>query len=132
MVKVGTVYKSNGSLDISSLPFFTAIELVFESLIEDSYILNGNPAKMLLLKEEARRVRQSQYILAFLYHLEKGQLRTLNSMYFSYAIEDDELVRLALGGPQFYQYKKKFLEFNENLVELNVFTKKIVEIRRFE
>lgn len=130
MVKIGTVYKSEGNVDISRLTLTQRIGIFVNHMIDHSSILSGNKSKFLALREETERKRIALYTTSFLYHLERGPLKNKPRIPFTYDKDDDRLVRLALGAPQFFGYRKIFPQLERNLVEIKAYSDYVVIIEK--
>lgn len=130
MVKIGTVYKSEGNVDLTRLTFAQRLGIFIHHMIDHSVFLSGNKSKFLALREETERKRIALYTTSFLYHLERGPLRTKSSIPFTYDEVDDKLVRLALGAPQFFGYRKVFPPLEKNLVEVKAYSHYVVIIEK--
>ena len=128
MVKIGTVYKSEGNVDLTRLTFRQRLGVFIHHMIDKSSFLSGNRLKFLALREENERKRIALFTTSFLYHLERGPLRTKTSIPFTYDSMDDKAVRLALGAPQFFGYKKIYPTLEKNLLELKAFSHYVVII----
>lgn len=130
MVKIGTVYKSEGNVDLTRLTFSQRLGIFMYHIITQSRFLSGNPSKYQSELEEAERKLITLYTTSFLYHLEKGPLRTKPSIPFTYDKDHDKLVRLALGAPQFFGYRKAFPTLEKNLVEVKAYSHYVVIIEK--
>jgi len=130
MVKIGTVYKSEGNVDLTRLTFAQRLGIFIHHMIDHSFFLSGNKSKFLSLKEETERKRIVLLSTAFLYHLERGPLRSKPRIPFTYDKEDDKLVRLALGAPQFFGYRKIFPLLEKNLLEVKAYSDYVVIIEK--
>lgn len=130
MVKVGTVYKSNGNVDLTTLPLKVKLSIFINNMIDNSYILSGNRSKMLSLEEEARKKKIKDYTIALLYYLERSSYKHQQSILFTFPIEDLDLIKTSLGNPSFFPYQKDFIPLEPNLLELKAYRSGVVIIRR--
>jgi len=130
VVKIGVVYKSEGNVDLTRLTFIQRFGILIHHMIDHSVILSGNKSKILTLKEDAERKKIALYTTAFLYHLERGPLKTKARIPFTYDESDDKLVRLALGAPQFFGYRKIFPSLEKNLIEVKAYSSYVVIIEK--
>lgn len=132
MVKVGVVYKSDGNVDLTTLRFRVKMSLFIHYMIDSSYILSGNRSKMISLKEEEERRKVQEYTLAFLHHLERGVFKNEPQIPMSFDAEDLEYVKMALGGPAFFEYGKEYVPMEHDLDELKAFKFGMVILRRLK
>jgi hypothetical protein len=130
MVKVGAVYKSDGNVDLSSLPLKVKLSIFINHMIDSSYLLSGNMSKMQALKESAEKAKINNYTVAFSYYLLRSKYKNENTVVFVYNMDDEPQVRLALGNSVFFEYSKEFVRLNPDLVELEAFLSGCVIMRK--
>lgn len=130
MVKVGVVYKSNGNVDLTTLPLKVKLSVFINNMIDNSYILSGNRSKMISLEEEARKKKIKNYTISLLYYLERSSYKRQQNIPFTFPIEDLELIKTSLSNPSFFPYQKDFIPLEPNLLELKAYRSGVVIIRR--
>lgn len=130
MVKVGTVYKSNGNIDITQLSFRIKMSIFIHNMIDSSYLLSGNRINMKNINTESEKIYD--YTKVILYYLKRSSYRNRSKITMSYDINDEEFVKTALGHPSFFEYSKSFIAMETNLVELKAFNSGVVILRRLE
>lgn len=127
-VKVGEVYKTDGNINVRELPLKVKIKALISHTIDNSMFLSGDKNKLAMLKEESeiKKIdRYQQSIAAYLSSFEDE-----SEFFIIYEIEDEDLVKIAIGHPQFSVYQKQFLKFNQDLQTLNAYLNGVLQLRR--
>lgn len=127
-VKVGEVYKTDGNINLKALPLKVKLKALVSHTIDNSIFLSGDLNKLAMLQEESdiKKIdRYQQSITAYLASMESE-----SEFFIIYDIADEELVRTAIGHPQFSVYQKQFLEFNKDLQTLDAYLSGVLQLRR--
>jgi len=132
MVKVGTVYKSEGNIDLSTLPWHVVLKIFASHMIHKSSYFSGKSANNAALQDEANKRSINEYVECIIFHMESGSYRHEKIVPFTFPIKDLELVKLALAFPQLFEYSKEIVAFDRNLVELEAIKDGVVLLRRLE
>lgn len=130
MIKVGTVYKSDGNVDIRSLPLNVKLKVLISHTIDNSVFLSGDLSKLDGLKEEAMLKKVDRYIEAINSYLSDPKFDDEPELYIIYDIDDQEAVKSALGHPEYSIYTKQYVKFNSDLVALQAILSGVVILRR--
>lgn len=130
MVKVGTVYKSNGGVDLRGLPNSVKVKLLISHTIDNSAFLSGDLSKLEDLNEEVRLKKVDKYVEAINSYLSEPKFDNLSEIYLIYDIDDKDIVKDALSHPEYSVYTKSELKFNEDLISLGAILEGVTILRR--
>lgn len=130
MTKVGVVYKSDGNIDIRPLPLSVKLKVLISHTVDSSAFLSGDFNKLAQLKDDADTKKIDRYVEAIAAYLAEPIFEDENELYVLYDIEDTELVKVAIGHPQFTVYHRQFLNFNSDLATLKAYLTGVLLLRR--
>lgn len=130
MVQVGVVYKSDGNVDIRSLPLSVKLKVLVSHTIDNSVFLSGDLSKLDGLKEEAMLKKVDRYMEAINSYLSDPKFDNESELYVIYDVDDQEIVKTALSHPEYSIYAKQYVKFNSDLVALQAILSGVVILRR--
>jgi hypothetical protein len=130
MVQVGVVYKSDGNVDVRSLPLNVKLKVLISHTIDNSVFLSGNLSKFDLLKEDEMLKKVDRYTEAINSYLSDPKFDNESELYIIYNIDDQDIVKTALGHPEYSIYAKQYVKFNSDLVALQAVLSGVVILRR--
>lgn len=130
MTKVGTVWKSDGNIDIRPLPLKVKLKVLVSHTIDSSAFLSGDFNKLNQMKEEVDIKKIDRYVEAISAYLAEPVFEDESEIYVIFDIDDKELVQTAIGHPQFSVYHRQFLKFNSDLETLEAYLTGVLLLRR--
>lgn len=130
MTKVGVVYKSDANIDIRALPLKVKLKVLLSHTIDSSAFLSGDFNKLAKLKDDADIKKIDRYVEAIAAYLAEPIFEDESEIYVLFDIEDKELIKVAIGNPQFSIYHKQFLKFNSDLATLESYLTGALLLRR--
>lgn len=130
MTKVGEVYRSDGNIDIRTLPLKVKFKVLISHTIDSSAFLSGDFDKLAQLKEDVDIKKIDRYVEAISAYLAEPVFEDEPEIYVLFEIEDTELVKTAIGHPQFTVYHRQFIKYNSDLASLKAYLTGVLLLRR--